>query len=99
MTLTPHVIRRSDIQESDLRSFLVGGEASPFLFEVPAQTPRRCPRARAAAAEPIRRIEPIRPPAAEAPPPDGSPSNREARRGSQGRVPGRPKKLTVCCFL
>ncbi|HEY8232879.1 MAG TPA: secretin N-terminal domain-containing protein, partial [Vicinamibacteria bacterium] len=39
MTLTPHIIRRSDIAERDLRSFLVGGEASPFLFEVPAQGP------------------------------------------------------------
>ena len=49
MTLTPHVIRRSDILERDLRSFLVGGEASPFLFEVPppsASLARRPPRAR-----------------------------------------------------
>ena len=64
MTLTPHVIRRSDILERDLRSFLVGGEASPFLFEVPAQAP--------APGLPVRpeqpRIEPIRPPAATPPP-------------------------------
>ena len=35
MTLTPHVIRRTDITEADLRSFLVGGEVSPFQFETP----------------------------------------------------------------
>ena len=35
MTLTPHVIRRTEITEADLRSFLVGGEVSPFLFETP----------------------------------------------------------------
>jgi len=57
MTLTPHIIRRSDIAERDLRSFLVGGEASPFLFEVPAQGPGApAPRPDAP------RIEPIRPP-------------------------------------
>ena len=64
MTLTPHVIRRSDIVERDLRSFLVGGEASPFLFEVPAQGPS--PTLPARPAEP--RIEPIRPPTATPPP-------------------------------
>jgi general secretion pathway protein D len=61
MTLTPHVIRRTDIEERDLRSFLVGGEAAPFLFEVPAQGPQAAPQAR-----PEPRIEPIRPPS---PPP------------------------------
>jgi general secretion pathway protein D len=61
MTLTPHVIRRTDIEERDLRSSLVGGEASPFLFEVPAQGPQAAPQAR-----PEPRIEPIRPPS---PPP------------------------------
>ena len=60
MTLTPHVIRRTEISESDLRSFLVGGEVSPFQFETPppgatAPTPAR-------PSEP--RIEPIRPPSA-----------------------------------
>ncbi len=64
MTLTPHVIRRSDIAERDLRSFLVGGEASPFLFEVPG--PALTPIA-PARTDPAR-IEPIRPPAAKPPP-------------------------------
>jgi general secretion pathway protein D len=56
MTLTPHVIRRAEITEDDLRSFRVGGEPSPFVFEAtpPAPAPTPSP------AEP--RIEPIRPP-------------------------------------
>jgi general secretion pathway protein D len=59
MTLTPHVIRRTEIVEQDLRSFLVGGEASPFVFETPpAATPAPPP-----AQSPERpRVEPIRPP-------------------------------------
>ena len=64
MTLTPHIIRRTEIDEKDLRSFLVGGESSPFLFETPpaatpAATPARPPEAP--------RIEPIRPPSATPP--------------------------------
>jgi len=59
MTLTPHVIRRTEINETDLRSFLVGGESSPFLFETPPATTPAAPAPRPA--EP--RIEPIRPPA------------------------------------
>jgi general secretion pathway protein D len=58
MTLTPHVIRRPDITEEDLRSFRVGGEPSPFVFEAPAPAPTPSPSP--APAEP--RIEPIRPP-------------------------------------
>jgi general secretion pathway protein D len=65
MTLTPHVIRRTEIGERDLRSFLVGGEASPFLFEVPAQQPAPAPGTRTDAP----RIEPIRPPSTQQPPP------------------------------
>jgi general secretion pathway protein D len=57
MTLTPHVVRRPEITEADLRSFLVGGDVSPFLFEPPpvATPPPATPQAP--------RIEPIRPPA------------------------------------
>jgi general secretion pathway protein D len=61
MTLTPHVVRRPEITEEDLRSFLVGGEASPVLFDVPATTPAPTPPREAPP-----RIEPIRPPS---PPP------------------------------
>jgi general secretion pathway protein D len=59
MTLTPHVIRRTEIDENDLRSFLVGGESSPFLFETPPPT---APAAPAPARPTAPRIEPIRPP-------------------------------------
>jgi general secretion pathway protein D len=58
MTLTPHVIRRTEIDEQDLRSFLVGGETSPFVFDAPA--PGAAPNPPARTGEP--RIEPIRPP-------------------------------------
>ena len=66
MTLTPHIIRRTEIDERDLRSFLVGGEASPFVFETPPPATPAAPPARA----PERpRIEPIRPPSATTPVP------------------------------
>ena len=64
MTLTPHIIRRTEIEDADLRSFLVGGETSPFVFDTPAQgAPATLP---ARAPEPPR-IEPIRPPSATPP--------------------------------
>jgi general secretion pathway protein D len=58
MTLTPHVVRRTPLSEEDLRSFTVGGESSPLLFEVPA-----IPTVPAPARPEPPRIEPIRPPA------------------------------------
>jgi general secretion pathway protein D len=64
MTLTPHIVRRPELKEDDLRSFLVGGEVSPLLFDVPmAPAPAAPPRN-----EPPR-IEPIRPPAGSPAPP------------------------------
>ncbi|HKC12410.1 MAG TPA: secretin N-terminal domain-containing protein, partial [Vicinamibacteria bacterium] len=39
MTLTPHVVRRPQITEEDLRSFQVGGESAPLLFDVPGVPP------------------------------------------------------------
>jgi general secretion pathway protein D len=60
MTLTPHIIRRTQFTEEDLRSFSVGGETSPLIFEVPAiPAPMATPPPRVS--EPPR-IEPIRPP-------------------------------------
>ena len=35
MTLTPHIVRRASLTEEDLRSFPLGGESSPLLFEIP----------------------------------------------------------------
>jgi hypothetical protein len=61
------VIRKSDIEESDLRSFLVGGEAAPFLFEVPNPTPAS-PSPATRSDTP--RIEPIRPPSPPPTPPN-----------------------------
>jgi general secretion pathway protein D len=66
MTLTPHVVRRTELSEEDLRSFEVGGESSPFLFDVPQTAPPAAPPSRPS--EPPR-IEPIRPPTATPPPP------------------------------
>jgi general secretion pathway protein D len=59
MTLTPHVLRRTHFTEDDLRSFSVGGENSPLIFEVPPIPPIATPPPRVS--EPPR-IEPIRPP-------------------------------------
>ena len=59
MTLTPRIVRRIPIREEDLRSFAVGGESSPLLFEVPAVPTLPAPAP--ARPEPPR-IEPIRPP-------------------------------------
>ncbi len=59
MTLTPHVVRRTEISDEDLRSFLVGGESSPFVFDVPPTVAPAQPATRPA--EPPR-VEPIRPP-------------------------------------
>jgi general secretion pathway protein D len=59
MTLTPHVLRRTHLKEEDLRSFTVGGETSPLLFEVPAIP--ALPASPRPSAEPPR-AEPIRPP-------------------------------------
>ena len=68
MTLTPHIVRRTEIDEGDLRSFLVGGESSPFLFDTPAASPALPARQPEAP-----RIEPIRPPSA--PSGTGNPPN------------------------
>lgn len=59
MTLTPHVVRRPDISADDLRSFQLGSETAPLLFEVPAipAIPIAPPRR-----DEGPRIEPIRPP-------------------------------------
>jgi general secretion pathway protein D len=65
MTLTPHVVRRSELKEEDLRSFLVGGESSPLLFDVPA-----APAPAAPARQEPPRIEPIRPPGPGSAPPN-----------------------------
>jgi general secretion pathway protein D len=59
MTLTPHIIRKTKFSEEDLRSFSLGSETSPLLFEVPGIPTITTPRPEAS---PSPRIEPIRPP-------------------------------------
>ena len=59
MTLTPHIVRRPELTAEDLRSFQLGSETTPLLFEVPAipsipVTPKSEPQPP--------RVEPIRPP-------------------------------------
>ena len=58
MTLTPHIVRKTKFSEEDLRSFSLGSETSPLLFEVPG-IPPVTPRPETT---PSPRIEPIRPP-------------------------------------
>jgi general secretion pathway protein D len=70
MTLTPHVVRRPSLTEEDLRSFQLGGEASPLLFEIPS-TPAAPPGA-PSLIEP--KVEPIRPPAPKDQPPPRNPN-------------------------
>ena len=69
MTLTPHVLRRPEMTVEDLRSFLVGGEASPLLFDVPPRPATAVPTP-AETTEPSGPpgIEPIRPPESVSPP-------------------------------
>lgn len=59
MTLTPHIVRQTTLTEEDLRSFSVGTESSPLLFEVPS-IPQVAPGTPRAPDSP--RPEPIRPP-------------------------------------
>jgi general secretion pathway protein D len=59
MTLTPHIVRQTTLTEEDLRSFSVGTESSPLLFEVPS-IPQVQPAPMRAPDSP--RPEPIRPP-------------------------------------
>ena len=59
MTLTPHILRKTKFTEQDLRSFSLGSETSPLLFEVPGIPAITIPRPEAT---PSPRIEPIRPP-------------------------------------
>ena len=71
MTLTPHIIRQTTLTEEDLRSFSVGTESTPMLFEVPSIPPVAPPAPRLQESP---RPEPIRPPApAAAPVPSPSP--------------------------
>jgi len=60
MTLTPHIVRRPELTAEDLRSFQLGSETTPLLFEVPA-IPSIPVQPKPEPQPP--RVEPIRPPA------------------------------------
>ena len=66
MTLTPHILSRPTITVDDLRSFSVGSDQSPLLFEVPASPPP-------GRSSTPQRIGPIRPPAEPTPTPTPRP--------------------------
>jgi general secretion pathway protein D len=64
MTLSPRIVFKPELTESDLKSFSVGSESSPLLFEVPPLTQPMPPLpAPVATPMPLLRPEPIRPPA------------------------------------
>jgi general secretion pathway protein D len=70
MTMTPHIVRRLDLREEDLRSFSLGSESAPVLFDVPA-IPSSVPTPRP---DLTPRVEPIRPPPVPSPSPLPSPT-------------------------
>jgi len=59
MTLTPRILRRAQLTEEDLKSFSLGTESSPILFEVPGVPP---PVVNPPRTQEPPRVEPIRPP-------------------------------------
>ncbi len=71
MTLTPRVLSRPIITADDLRSFAVGSDQSPLLFEVPAS-----PSPGSSTGTP-QRMGPIRPPPEPTPTPTPSPNSRQ----------------------
>ena len=63
MTLSPRIIFKPELSEGDLKSFSVGSESSPLLFEVPPSLPPQPPPPAPAQPTPMLRPEPIRAPA------------------------------------
>jgi len=65
MTLSPRIVFKPELTESDLKSFSVGSESSPLLFEVPPAAqpqPLPLPSPPVLSPTPTLRPEPIRPP-------------------------------------
>lgn len=62
MTITPRILFKPELTESDLKSFSVGSESSPLLFEVPPSAQPVSPPAPVLLPTPMLRPEPIRPP-------------------------------------
>lgn len=68
MTLSPRIVFKPELTEADMKSFSVGSESSPLLFEVPPASqpvqPIAPPQGPMVLPTPTLRPEPIRPPAA-----------------------------------
>jgi general secretion pathway protein D len=62
MTISPRILFKPELTESDLKSFSVGSESSPLLFEVPPAAQPPLPPAPVLLPTPMLRPEPIRPP-------------------------------------
>jgi general secretion pathway protein D len=66
MTLSPRIVFRPELTEADMKSFSVGSESSPLLFEVPPASqpvqPIAPPQSPMVLPTPSLRPEPIRPP-------------------------------------
>jgi general secretion pathway protein D len=63
MTISPRILYKPEFSETDLKSFSVGSDSSPLLFEVPpAPPPAPAPAGPFASPTPGLRPEPIRPP-------------------------------------
>lgn len=75
MTLSPRIVYRPTFTETDLKSFSVGSDSSPLLFEVPPSPSVQpapvvpSPQAPMVLPTPTLRPEPIRPPATPSPTP------------------------------
>jgi general secretion pathway protein D len=86
MTISPRIIFKPEFTENDLKSFPVGSESSPLLFEVPPPQGQPTPQAApftppfgqppVLLPTPLPRPEPIRPPATPAPTPTPTPMPR-----------------------
>jgi general secretion pathway protein D len=69
MTISPRILYKPEFSDADLKSFSVGSEASPLLFEVPPSVQPAPPAAPVPVPTPKLRPEPIR-----APPPVPTPT-------------------------
>jgi len=103
LTLTPHIVRVLDLNESDLRPFRLGRDVGPGLAEslAPAPGPPRDepgPQPPAGGAPPAGAAPPSRalyPPPALLPTPPGPPVQPPFPQPLQGPMPGTPLPITL----
>ena len=72
LTISPRIVFAPSLSEADLKSFSVGSETSPLLFEIPPVSPQ-APQGPLQLPTPGLRAEPIRPPP---PPPSPTPHQK-----------------------